>query len=1078
MGKLRALREDDDEQKEERTDVVKYRADEHLELLKPFQRATTDYVFRRLFTDRQPTRQFLVADEVGLGKTMIARGVIAKAIEALVDEVERVDVVYICSNQAIAEQNLKALNVIGADVSPFNTRLTLLPLQLEGKKGIAARKINLISLTPGTALDLKSSLGTAEERALIFEMLRKAIGLRHAGIRRIFRGGVGEEKWKGWMERMHRRDDISQTIRSAFVNAVGPEILGRIREAADLARTRVKPDYRDDLRPARLIGELRRTLARICVDALQPDLIILDEFQRFAELLHEHDEAQAPEKAAAAELARALFSYSDNCGNSARLLLLSATPYRMLSRSTDDPEQGDHYADFLRTMRFLFGDAEGAARAEDLKRELVAFRRTLQSLPDAHTAARDSRDRVQTILRQVIARTERVRLTEDGNSLILEHRPKLAIDPDDLREAKAVARVARLVDAPGLVEFWKSAPYLLNFMRDYKLRTKLQEKKLAPPAELKQAIREAQPFMITEEQVEGYESIPPRNARMRALHDTTFRDGLERELWLPPCRPSFGFPRSATKTLVFSDWSLVPDAIAALLSHDASRRMGMTKEMASRASRPIGIEDMLPMLYPSATLAALIDPLELEARFGRAHSSHGLREHARGVLSEALEPALLSRLAEDRRLAVLHLDRERGRDTDWRQVPALESNEEQDESNASVRTINAISDAFRAEAAPGHAEPAIVDLLVDHALGSPATCALRALGRFAPELPFDDPDLSAAAIGVALGFRSLFNQPESRALLDETSPTNYWRDILSYCLDHDLSSVLDEYIHLIIESDRLQYVAPKDRVRSIARTILNVVSMRPAQITLDHWSAGRTRLRENRFEIRARYAMRFAAKTEDEKGIRRTGIVQAAFKSPFRPFVLATTSIGQEGLDFHPYCSRVVHWNLPRNPVEIEQREGRVHRYKNHAVRRNVASAFGKVVGQQGGPRHDPWSLIFETARLQEVANGGMGDLIPFWLYPGDAKIERVVLLPPFSREIERYEELKSSIANYRLAFGQPRQDELLELFAKLPPEAKDKLSELQICLLPRAAELADKEEVGDGRTENENPILTQTASN
>lgn len=1036
--------------------MVKYRADEHLELLKPFQRATTDYVFRRLFTDRHPTRQFLVADEVGLGKTMIARGVIAKAIETLSGEVERVDVVYICSNQAIAEQNLKSLNVIGADVRPFNTRLTLLPLQLEGDAGIASRKINLISLTPGTALDLKSSLGTAKERALIFEMLRTAIGLRHVGIRRIFRGNVRDDNWKGWTDWM-RLQHISEDIRSAFVSAVGPEILGRIREAAELARTRAKPNYPDDQRPARLIGELRRMLARICVDALQPDLIILDEFQRFADLLQGHDETQSPEKAAAAELAQALFTYSDSRGTAARLLLLSATPYRMLSRSTDDPEQGDHYADFLRTMRFLFGDKEGVARAEDLKRELIAYRRTLQSLPDAHTAARDRRDRVQAILRQVIARTERVRLTEDGNSLILEHRPKLTIDPDDLSEAMAVARVARLVDAPGLVEFWKSAPYLLNFMRDYKLRRKLQERKLAPARELTQAIREAQPFMITKEQVEGYETIPPRNGRMRALFETVFRDELERELWLPPSRPSFGSPRSATKTLVFSDWSMVPDAIAALLSHEASRRMGMTKEMTSRTSRPIGIEDMLPMLYPSATLAALVDPLELETRFGRSSNARGLREQARSVLKEVLDPALLARVAEDRKLAPLHLDREIGRGPDWQQVAAIDFEEEQDESNAAYRAINAISEAFKAEAAPGQAEGAILDLLVDHALGSPATCALRALGRFAPELPFDDAALNSAALAIALGFRSLFNQPESRALLDEASPTNYWRDILTHCVDRDLPAVLDEYMHLIVESNRLQSLSPGERVHSIATTILAVVAMRPAQITLDHWRAGRKRLRDESFEIRARYAMRFATKTEDEKGIRRTGIVQSAFKSPFRPFVLATTSIGQEGLDFHPYCSRVVHWNLPRNPVEIEQREGRVHRFKNHAVRRNLVSGFGEVVAQKAGPNNDPWSLIFEAARLDEIAKGGMGDLVPFWLYPGDATIERVVLLPPFSREIERYEELKSSIASYRLAFGQPRQDELLELFAKLPQEAKDKLADLQICLRPTAAELVEE---------------------
>ena len=42
-----------------------------------------------------------------------------------------------------------------------------------------------------------------------------------------------------------------------------------------------------------------------------------------------------------------------------------------------------------------------------------------------------------------------------------------------------------------------------------------------------------------------------------------------------------------------------------------------------------------------------------------------------------------------------------------------------------------------------------------------------------------------------------------------------------------------------------------------------------------------------------------------------------------RPFVLATTSIGQEGLDFHNYCRVIMYWNLPSNPMDLEQREGR-----------------------------------------------------------------------------------------------------------------------------------------------------------
>jgi len=51
--------------------------------LKDFQRDTVEYVFRRLYLDDDQTSRFLIADEVGLGKTLIARGLIAKAVDHL-----------------------------------------------------------------------------------------------------------------------------------------------------------------------------------------------------------------------------------------------------------------------------------------------------------------------------------------------------------------------------------------------------------------------------------------------------------------------------------------------------------------------------------------------------------------------------------------------------------------------------------------------------------------------------------------------------------------------------------------------------------------------------------------------------------------------------------------------------------------------------------------------------------------------------------------------------------------------------------------------------------------------------------
>ena len=94
-------------------DADRFDAEAALRPLKAFQRRTVDYVFRRFYEDVETTRQFLVADEVGLGKTLVARGLIARMIEHLWDSVARIDVLYICSNQAIAAQNINRLNVLG-----------------------------------------------------------------------------------------------------------------------------------------------------------------------------------------------------------------------------------------------------------------------------------------------------------------------------------------------------------------------------------------------------------------------------------------------------------------------------------------------------------------------------------------------------------------------------------------------------------------------------------------------------------------------------------------------------------------------------------------------------------------------------------------------------------------------------------------------------------------------------------------------------------------------------------------------------------------------------------------------------
>jgi hypothetical protein len=155
--------------------MSRYVAAPVLDQLKDFQRATVDTVFDRFYgggPDGQ-THRFLVADEVGLGKTLVARGLVARTIEHLQDKVRRIDIVYVCSNAQIAKQNVRRLYSSDEGHLEMADRLTLLPVTASD---LASNKVNVVSFTPGTSFDLRSGSGTARERAVVRMMLEKVWG--------------------------------------------------------------------------------------------------------------------------------------------------------------------------------------------------------------------------------------------------------------------------------------------------------------------------------------------------------------------------------------------------------------------------------------------------------------------------------------------------------------------------------------------------------------------------------------------------------------------------------------------------------------------------------------------------------------------------------------------------------------------------------------------------------------------------------------------------------------------------------------------------------------------------------------
>ena len=91
---------------------------------------------------------------------------------------------------------------------------------------------------------------------------------------------------------------------------------------------------------------------------------------------------------------------------------------------------------------------------------------------------------------------------------------------------------------------------------------------------------------------------------------------------------------------------------------------------------------------------------------------------------------------------------------------------------------------------------------------------------------------------------------------------------------------------------------------NISNEIRNALSIGEAQYTVDTYKNFRARIegeRESPMNLRSRFAVTFSKAINDENDGKRKANLRNAFNSPFRPFVLASTSIGQEGLDCHAY---------------------------------------------------------------------------------------------------------------------------------------------------------------------------------
>src|SRR5699024_4502286 len=327
--------------------------------------------------------------------------------------------------------------------------------------------------------------------------------------------------------------------------------------------------------------------------------------------------------------------------------------------------------------------------------------------------------------------------------------------------------------------------------------------------------------------------------------------------WVPPSLPylqprgAFASEgaRSFTKRLIFSAWTVVPKSITTLVSYETDRQLradlratGLDAQLMDSPSTGLlsfawDQEKNLPrnltnltVLYPCVTLARLGDPLEVAQTsatplpLDRSQAIAVVEERVRAALAEIGAVPQPGAEGSRRRWygAAPHM-RDAQREND--RTPGDRVQEWRKHDGEGSRLVDHMRWAMHpAREELGEPPEDLPRVLAEMALAGPGVCALRALARVEDgALSFSDPDLRRAAVVATKGLRTLFSQPQVAAAVraatgdgGDLSVDSYWNQVLRYGLDGNLQAVLDEYVHMLTESEGLAGACRAERAEKLA----------------------------------------------------------------------------------------------------------------------------------------------------------------------------------------------------------------------------------------------------------------------
>ena len=813
---------------------------------KGFQKATAKVALATLTSPNGP-RRFLVADEVGLGKTVVARTIVSEMMKG---RRRPLVVFYVASNLNIAHQNrTKLLELLPTEIEQKNASASADRLTLAANPAKRPRhdRLNLFTLTPDTSVPLyrrRGGFGRMEERALIFRLLSGRFpSLATGDFPRICRGtqaGVA-----GWNWALHQHEEIEgvRELQDAFLKALAEDThlkLSRIDAESIATAANVH-------RPARLMGSLRTALAIAAMEAVKPDLIIFDEFQKFRDLLID------PPKVTPDPLTRALRGNIGEDGPA--LLLLSATPYRPYSSRQDEAAGFSHHQDFLQLIQFLFGSQKSATKEIELA--LRDFGEMMLSKEPDRSRLAVLRDEIQKRLRPVLSRTERPeQLT--ATAIASSIHPNSEIHPEDLRVFRHW--VARLQPASRqkrgktdplsfAVPYWLSIPLPMQMLGRGYLAWRLADKKRRRRKE--PALRRSQRDRLDTPKVWPH-------PQLRELRKIAGAQRLSLP-WVAPSLPWWGLQglwshdqAAKGKLLIFSRFKAVPPALASLLSFDLEasfahrlrrsyRRAGEAQPLQLKADRPT-----LPALFfPSPTLIAFTDP-----RRDKPSNLEDVRKSMRRQVGELLRKEL-----------GVKVRKKGGRRPLWKLLAALE----QRRADANLLTdlpswsdlrghwlnaageqadvMRSVLDQWRHFAKTGMdtVTQSEIASLAEFALSGPGVFFGRALYRFDTNC-ITNPEYEHLLDACWNGLRPYLNRSLFHAALSRKSQP-YTKAIPEAVVAGNLESVLDEHLWITSQLDA-------DAIPRYSRNLRKVLGLREGR-HLVHESGAES------FQLRCHAAMPF-----------------------------------------------------------------------------------------------------------------------------------------------------------------------------------------------------------------------------